>query len=149
MDQITSVHIAGWLACAAFLVGLAIGCLSLIDRLKPKPTTQEVADQAAAKFASRDAASELAARIAAMEQLRTKDLSDASFSRKNIYDAMGEMERRINESLVGMRAGMGEMERRINSADEIRTDKLRDLITNLFADLGEIRGEAHAKKGDS
>jgi hypothetical protein len=149
MDQITSVHIAGWLACAAFLVGLAIGCLSLIDRLKPKPTTQEVADEAAKKFASRDAAVELAARIAAMEQLRNSDLKDQSFSRKNIYDEMRAMEKRIDESLIGVRAGMADMERRINSADEIRTDKLRDLITTLFGELGEMRAESHANKGHS
>lgn len=144
MDQLTSVHIAAWLACAAFVVGLALGIISLVDRLKAKPSPQEVADSAQAKFARREESDELKCRLAAMEQLRQSDLRDASLSRKNIYDEMRGMEKRIDASLVGVRTEMGELERRLNKSDEERTAKLHESLNCIATELAEIRGEFHA-----
>lgn len=38
MENLVPIHIAAWLACAAFMVGLVNGALKLADRLKEKPT---------------------------------------------------------------------------------------------------------------
>ena len=144
MDSLTSVNIAAWLACLSFIVMLAGGILKLTDRLRDKPSASEVANKAAETFARREAAEELRTRLAALEALRESDLKDASFSRKNIYDEMRNMEKRIDSALVGIRAEMGELERRLNSADEARTLKIHDRLNEILSDLGEMRGEHHA-----
>lgn len=146
MDQLVSVHIAAWLACLAFVITLIRGVLALTDRLKDKPSASEVAERADGKFADRNALAELAARLAAVEELRNSDLKDASFSRKNIYDEMRNMEKRIDASLIGMRAEMADLERRLNKSDEERTLKLHDRLNEILSDLGEMRGEVHARK---
>lgn len=66
----------GWLLLA--LAGLA-GALNqgagagFLDRLKPKPSPQDVANDAAGKFTPRETADEIKQRIAVMEQLRRRD----------------------------------------------------------------------------
>jgi hypothetical protein len=146
MDHLTSINIAAWLACLLFVAGLAKTVLSLTDRLRDKPSAGEVAERSAEKFTPRETADELRARITAIEALRNTDQEAASFSRKNIYDEMRNMEKRIDAALIGIRAEMGDLERRLNASDESRTLKLHDRLNEILTDLGEMRGEVHAKK---
>ena len=54
MDQVTSLNIAAWLACAAFLVVLANNVLKLIDRIKDKPHPGDVQRDGNEKFATKN-----------------------------------------------------------------------------------------------
>jgi len=53
MDQTTSLNIAAWLGCIAFLVVLANNVLKLVDRAKDKPHPGDVERQGLEKFATK------------------------------------------------------------------------------------------------
>ncbi len=47
------IEIAGWLACAAFLIAMINGAMKLVDRFKDKPHPSDVQRESAEKFASK------------------------------------------------------------------------------------------------
>ena len=143
-----------WVACLAFAVMLfnqltrarknLLGGTDTTN-IGPSPLVVKGEEKFVTTRECSESNAKLFARIAAIEQLRNTDLEAASYSRKNIYDEMRNMEKRIDAALVGIRAEMGELERRLNASDETRTLKLHDRLNEILGDLGEMRGEVHAK----
>jgi hypothetical protein len=54
MNEIVSLNIAGWLACAAFVIWIANGAMQLVERFKPRPSTEEVRLEAAKNFVTQE-----------------------------------------------------------------------------------------------
>ncbi|MCX8156167.1 MAG: hypothetical protein N3J91_06955 [Verrucomicrobiae bacterium] len=95
MNEITSVNIAGWLACAAFLIWMVNGVLGLVDRFKPRPSTEEVRLEAAKNFVTQ-------------EQFEHREQM-ASDSRKTMYAKIDSIRMELSQEIRAVNARVDEL----------------------------------------
>jgi hypothetical protein len=101
MNEIVSINIAAWLACAGFIVWIANGCLALVEKIRPKPSPDEVRLEAAKQYVT-------------VEQFEAREAL-ASENRNLMYKKMDDMRVELSNEIRAVNQRVDEL------SAEIRT----------------------------
>lgn len=143
MDQLTSVHIAGWLACLMFVMGIVKMGIGLVKDLKDKPAPVDVQREAGEKYVSKIACAEqhrgVSERLNFLDQQRINDAKDGAQSRAKIYEEIKAVQTETVHELAAVRTELSQkMDEQAREFGQALRDMPSQIIT-ILRNTGVIR----------